>query len=172
MSSNQDLWKELLPLLIGPYLNFLKNTTGKSGVPILGEMEQYNCRTLSCQAMDVDILCFTFDGIQNYTITSCRCQKLEEVMVGRGLFPASPDLPRVAFHISLLDLFQTLLDEMNAPVPLAVIVEKYYMGKGFTVLDHNGTGIFDKFEIALQWYHSLQSLLNVEVDQTLTICEG
>ncbi len=35
-----------------------------------------------------------------------------------------------------------------------------------------GTGIFNKFEIALQWYRSLRSLLNVEVDRTLTICDG
>lgn len=154
MSSNQDLWEELLPSLLGPYLDFLKNTTGKSGIPILGGAEKYNCRKLSCQAIDIDILCFTFDGeqypscfslenslrcigIQNYTITSCSCQKLEQVMVGCGLFPASPDLPRVAFRVSLLDLFQTLLDEMNVPVPLAVIVEKYYADRGFTVLDHN-----------------------------------
>lgn len=34
------------------------------------------------------------------------------------------------------------------------------------------TGIFNKFEIALQWYRSLRSLLNAEVDRTLTICEG
>jgi len=154
MSTNQDLWEELLPFLLGPYLDFLKNTIGKSGIPISGGTEKYNCQKLSCQAIDVDILCFTFDGeqypscfplkislcfigIQNYTITSCSCRKLEQVMVGCGLFPASPDLPWVAFHVSLLDLFQTLLDEMNAPVPLAMIVENYYTGKGFTVVDHN-----------------------------------
>lgn len=57
-------------------------------------------------------------------------------MVGHGLFLASPDLPQVAFHVSLLDLFKILMDEMNVPVPLAGIVEKYYMQKGFAVLDH------------------------------------
>ena len=56
-------------------------------------------------------------------------------MVGCGLFPASPDLPWVAFRVLLLDLFQTLLDEINAPIPLAVIVEKYYTGKSFTLLE-------------------------------------
>lgn len=154
--TNRDLHQEeLLPFLLGPYLDFLKNTTGKSGMPILAGTAKYNCRKSSCQAIDVDILCFTFDGeqypscfslkgslcckigIQNYTVTSCSCQKLEQAMVGHGLFLASPDLPQVAFHVSLLDLFKTLLDEMNVPVPLAVIVEKYYAHKGFGVLDHN-----------------------------------
>lgn len=35
-----------------------------------------------------------------------------------------------------------------------------------------GIGIFNKFEIVLQWYRSLRSVLDVEVDRTLTICEG
>lgn len=60
--SNQDLRQEELLPFLGSYLDFLKNTTGKSGIPILGGTAKYNCRKPYCQAIDVDILCFTFDG--------------------------------------------------------------------------------------------------------------
>ena len=39
-------------------------------------------------------------------------------------------------------------------------------------MGQQGTGIFDKFEITLQLYRSLRVALDVEVDRTLTICEG
>ena len=61
MLSNQDLWKELLPFLLGPYLDFLKNTTGKSGIPSWVEwrntiVESYLAKSLTLTSFVLSLM--------------------------------------------------------------------------------------------------------------------
>lgn len=102
-------WKDLLPNLHKPYLNHIATSTGVPFLPplptILG-----TCSSTSCIPKTYKIICLFLDRFEDRNIVACSCASVGQVLVGHGLFPTSPLVPRTAIAIPLLDLYQVLFE--------------------------------------------------------------
>ncbi|KAI8138886.1 hypothetical protein BJV82DRAFT_280590 [Fennellomyces sp. T-0311] len=67
-----------------------------------------NCRGNTSRRM---LNCIYLTGIEEVDVTFCDCTPDPITLLENHLFPASPTQPRVAFHLSFLDLYSELRAE-------------------------------------------------------------
>jgi hypothetical protein len=72
---------------------------------------------------------------RNILLTTCTCFRLPEILVERGLFPASPSQPRVAISIELLEFYRALFERScDAIHALAGALSSFYVRRGFQLV--------------------------------------
>ncbi|KAF8425356.1 hypothetical protein L210DRAFT_3653217 [Boletus edulis BED1] len=163
-------WKELLPKLIVPYLQYTARTLGKP----LGAISNHIslCHSADCARKQTRILCLMFDHFTSVDVVSCKCSSLGEVLVHFGLFPTAPSQPRMAVSMDLLafyrSLFERSCDAINA---LAAALHTHYTRRGFHFVNKAGHSVSDPFRrslgSAVQWFNVLTVEVDTKIDNAI-----
>jgi hypothetical protein len=161
--SDQDIslitrWKELLPSLVDPYLEFVATTSAKPDTSLPSPQLETKCKTGTCVRKEAFILClfqncmFLFqslgqtrsalttkilDCLPAVKVTFCTCQPLPTVLLSHGLFPSSPSQPRIGVCLHLLDFYRALFERSCEAInALAAALNTHYRRRGFRLLNH------------------------------------
>ena len=75
------------------------------------------------------LLFYNYIGIQrDICFQLCNCISESQALIRAGFFPATPEHPRLAFAVELLDLLEALLLECQVPVKDFVAALQYLHG--------------------------------------------
>ncbi|KAI0630987.1 hypothetical protein C8Q77DRAFT_1130469 [Trametes polyzona] len=164
-------WIALIPTLVPAYLMYLEAAQGRTRPPST-EVETFICPQGSCSIKTTSVLCLHFQYLVNMPVQYCQCVTVPQRLVSRGLFPSSPQLPRVAIHIDLLDFYFALFERSaDAVTALAGALKSIYVRRGFPILNDKGEPVQDPFRrglgSAVQWYDQLRNLPEAMVDCAL-----
>lgn len=148
-----ERWRELLPLLIGPYLQYSQSMAGRDWRGLPNTLIQPSCKAPNeCKVVRHKItallfasefssssipgISMTVSGSKKYVVDECGCHPLPQVLVQNGLFPSAPLQPRTAFSVELLDLFLAITERSSdAVTSLAKALHNTYRARGFRAVD-------------------------------------
>ncbi|KAF9509129.1 hypothetical protein BS47DRAFT_1261051, partial [Hydnum rufescens UP504] len=102
----------VLPSLLHPYMAFhVQTNSGRNVMRTPTEVAACTCGTHSVQleVTCVHLKCASF---------GCKCRPVPEQLVGRGLFPCAPVLPKLAIDLDMLE-FATGLFVNSSPNEMA-----------------------------------------------------
>ncbi|KAJ7770401.1 hypothetical protein B0H14DRAFT_2632553 [Mycena olivaceomarginata] len=155
-------WNVLLPILEGPYAQYLRSSYGQrpSLIPLA---IHYECTTSYYQMVDV---------------TTCCCMPVATLLVQNGVFPASPTKVQTGISIDLLGIYRALFERScDAVTALASALQSIYQRFGFPVHAQRNTELLatDPFRKllgqAVLWDCNLRVRLQAKVDAALVAAE-
>ncbi|KAF7334521.1 hypothetical protein MVEN_02281600 [Mycena venus] len=127
-----DSWEQLLPLLEDPFAGYYR-------------MQQKGS-----------------SYIVHVRIVTCECMYLGVLLVQHGVFPASPNRPRIGISLDVLDLYRAMFEQScNAITALAAALRTVYNRRGFTVVSERNPldRVADPFHTSLT--HAVQLSCNL-----------
>ncbi|KAF7301143.1 hypothetical protein MIND_00678700 [Mycena indigotica] len=173
-----DAWGNLLPLLEAPWAHF-KRTTHASPPshipPSLHHPCQNSCNTYVNKSVD----CLYPTHLQKVFVSTCSCKPLAVLLVENGVFPSSPQKPRIGVSIDLLELYKALFERScDAITALAHALQTVYERRGYDVSStgRSGAKASDPFRRSLTqavlWSSNLRDHIALRVDAALAAVEA
>ncbi|KAJ7839203.1 hypothetical protein B0H14DRAFT_3458801 [Mycena olivaceomarginata] len=155
-------WNVLLPILEGPYAQYLRSSYGQRP-SLIPSAIHYECTTSYYQMVDV---------------TTCCCMPVATLLVQNGVFPASPTKVQTGISIDLLGIYRALFERScDAVTALASALQSIYQRFGFPVHAQRNTELLatDPFRKllgqAVLWDCNLRVRLQAKVDAALVAAE-
>ncbi|KAJ7572862.1 hypothetical protein C8J56DRAFT_986976 [Mycena floridula] len=163
-------WQDLLDHAVDPYLAF--STAIHAQTTPINPNPRSMCTRSTCQMQQAKVQCHYLDTVQSHIIMYCKCQSLPQVLIQHGLFPSAPITPRLAFSITLLDLFQALFERScDAVNAMAGAMQNYYERRGFPFVTNKGGLMLDPIRqplgCAIQWYDLLRQRVSKVTDDAV-----
>ncbi|KAJ6578348.1 hypothetical protein B0H19DRAFT_1253593 [Mycena capillaripes] len=156
-----DSWDQLLPLLEDPFADYYRSTHAQqqSAIPPLIE---YQC-PVGCSRKAQVVRCLYPLHVVHVRIVTCDCMRLGVLLVQHGVFPASPNRPRIGVSLDVLDIYRAMFERScDAITALAAALRTVYDRWGFTVvsdrnpLDHVADPFRTSLTQAVQWSSNLR----------------
>ncbi|KAL4263554.1 peptidase C48 family protein [Pleurotus pulmonarius] len=172
-----DAWEKILPSLIDPLLEYEYTSAGKLAVYPLQIPRLCRKTASSCEFKTFKILCLFQDHFQTMEVQGCHCETIPQRLVVHGLFPTSPNQPRMAISIDLLNFYHTLFEEScDAIHAMSHALKKFYARRGYILASqHMGDEVKEPFRrslgYALQWHDSLRVLIDRQVQAAISAAD-
>ncbi|KAJ7818955.1 hypothetical protein B0H14DRAFT_3473409 [Mycena olivaceomarginata] len=155
-------WNVLLPVLEGPYAQYLRSNYGQRP-SLIPSAIRYKCVASYHQLVDV---------------TTCCCMPVAALLVQNGVFPASPTKVQTGISIDLLGIYRALFERScDAVTALASALQTIYQRFGFPVHAQRNPELLatDPFRKligqAVLWDCNLRVRLQAKVDSALIAAE-
>ncbi|KAJ6553265.1 hypothetical protein B0H19DRAFT_1377852 [Mycena capillaripes] len=171
-----DSWEQLLPLLEDPFADYYRSTHAqqRSAIPPLIE---YEC-LVGCSRKAQVVRCLYPLHVVHVRIVTCDCMRLGVLLVQHGVFPASPNRPRIGVSLDVLDIYRAMFERScDAITALAAALRTVYDRRGFTVVsDRNPLDrVADPFRTSLtqavQWSSNLRDRIERKLHTVLGASE-
>lgn len=79
---------------------------------------------------------------QTMEVQGCHCETIPQRLVVHGLFPTSPNQPRMAISIDLLNFYHTLFEEScDAIHAMSHALKKFYARRGYVLASQHTVSI-------------------------------
>ncbi|KAF4568584.1 hypothetical protein EYR40_010011 [Pleurotus pulmonarius] len=172
-----DAWEKILPSLIDPLLEYEYTSAGKLAVYPLQIPRLCRKTASSCEFKTFKILCLFQDHFQTMEVQGYHCETIPQRLVVHGLFPTSPNQPRMAISIDLLNFYHTLFEEScHAIHAMSHALKKFYARRGYILASqHTGDEVKEPFRrslgYALQWHDSLRVLIDRQVQAAISAAD-
>ncbi|KAJ3554830.1 hypothetical protein NM688_g2903 [Phlebia brevispora] len=166
-----DRFRSLLPDLEKPYLEYTERSMKRPTVTTFTP----TCATCSnsfCPSTASPVTLLFWDHFEVHNIWHCECTSLPVVLVRNGMFPSAPSDPHLAISIDLLDFYYMLFQRSgDAITAMAAALHKFYIHRGWQVVNVKGESIKDPFRrglgSAIQWYEMLRVNIEKKVESVV-----
>ncbi|KAF9504380.1 hypothetical protein BS47DRAFT_1265526, partial [Hydnum rufescens UP504] len=156
----------VLPSLLCPYMAFrVQTNSGCNAMWTPTEVAPCTCGTHSIW---LEVTCVHLKYLDSIMLYSCKCRPVPEQLVGRGLFPCAPVLPKLAIDLNMLE-FATGLFVNSSPNETAWVatLTEFLDTRGYIFTTEDS--FWRCFGNALAQYQVLMQVVEAEVRKSVEI---